>query len=260
MRFESSEVLRKAFLNLKNNDGLTLRKWAELVGLSSATLNLIINSKRLLPRKHTQNIGSSLGFDDLTQEYLEKAIERDWLRKRGIKPETVSAANLDYSEVQEIEGDAILLKSWLHLAILEFSTCKNFREDLDFLSNQFRVSKSEVQMVLNDLETSGYLVRGKNGLKKRDKKMRIPTKRSRQIIRNFHIQMLDKARHHLMTQHDSAAFQKRLVTGYTVAVNPKQIAKAKLILEKALLEASTQLVKGACTEVYQIQLQLFPLK
>ena len=89
--------------------------------------------------------------------------------------------------------------------------------------------------------------------------MRIPTTRSRQIIRQFHLQMIDKAKLHLQKNNEKVSFEKRLVTGYTIAVNPKQINKAKLILEKALIEASMQLIKGKAKEVYQLQLQLFPL-
>ena len=260
MKYESSDILRKVFLSLKASDDFTLRKWAELANLNSSTLNLIINSKRLLPKKHLKIMGQSLNLDHLTQDYLEKALDRDWLRKRGIKIESVSTVESDFSDIHEIEGDAVLLKSWLHLALLEFSTCKNFKEDLDFLSSQFQVSKTKVQDALNDLINENYLVRGKKGLEKKNKKMRIPTKRSRQIIRNFHIQMLDQARNHLQTHHDNASFQNRLITGYTVAVNPKNLPKAKLILENALIEASSRLVRGDCTEVYQLQLQLFPLK
>jgi hypothetical protein len=119
--------------------------------------------------------------------------------------------------------------------------------------------KTEIQKALRELEQEGYLVRKKGILKKQNKKMRIPTTRSRQLIRNFHIQMLDRAKYQLQTKSDKESFERRLVTGYTISTNTKQLSKAKLIMEKALIEISTTLSQGMPNEVYQLQFQLFPL-
>jgi uncharacterized protein (TIGR02147 family) len=260
-RYESSELLRKAYLSLKASDGLTLRGWAELCGVDCSALALIIHSKRLLPRKHVKKVGASLNFDELSQDHFERALERDWLKRNGIAPDSISREeDQAFDNLHNIiEGDAVLLKSWLHLALLESTSCSSFEQDENALAQRFGVPPLAIRTTLNDLLNSGYLLRDGDSLVKRNKKMRIPTKRSRQLIRNFHIQMLDRAKKHLQTATDSASFQRRLATGYTVAVNPKQLPKAKLILEKALVAAASALIKGSCTDVYQLQLQLFPL-
>lgn len=260
--FKSSEILRLSFLEHKQKDTLSLRKWAELCGIDSSTLTLILQSKRLVPQKHLKKIAESLNFDSLKQSQLDNAFRSDLLKKKGID-QSVSefqGSEKDINEIYEvIEGDAILLKNWFYIALLEYSLCKDFKEDFDFLAKKFLLPKTEIQKALHELEQEGYLVRKKGILKKQNKKMRIPTTRSRQLIRNFHIQMLDRAKYQLQTKSDRESFERRLVTGYTISANTKQLSKAKLIMEKALIEASTTLSQGAPNEVYQLQLQLFPL-
>ncbi len=249
-------------MELKKKDGLSLRKWSELCGVDSSTLMLILQSKRLVPQKHLAKIGASLNFDSLKQSQLANAFRSDLLRKKGIDQSLSDFRHeaKDLNEIYEvIEGDAILLKNWFYVALLEYSLCKDFKEDFDFLAKKFLLPKSEIQKALHELEQEGYLVRKNGVLKKQNKKMRIPTTRSRQLIRNFHIQMLDRAKNQLQTKIDKESFDRRLVTGYTISTNTKQLPKAKIILEKALIEISTLLSQDTPNEVYQLQLQLFPL-
>lgn len=260
--FQSSEILRIAFWDHKQKDTLSLRKWAKLCGVDSSTLTLILNSKRLAPRKHLKKIAQSLNFDLLKQSQLENAYRNDLLKIKGINQNIsmFDGSEKDIYDIYEvIEGDAILLKNWFYIALLEYSLCKDFKEDYDFLAKKFLLSKSEIQIALHELEQEGYLVRKNGILKKQNKKMRIPTTRSRQLIRNFHIQMLEKAKHQLQSKSDKESFEKRLMTGYTISANTKQLSKAKLLLEKALLEVSKTLSQGEPNEVYQLQFQLFPL-
>lgn len=259
---QSSEILRLSFLEHKQRDALSLRKWSELCGIDSSTLALILQSKRLVPQKHLTKIGASLDFDSLKQSQLVNAFRSDLLKKKGIDQSFsgFQSNEKDINEIYEvIEGDAILLKNWFYIALLEYSLCKDFKEDFDFLAKKFLVPKNEIQKALHELEQEGYLIRKNGVLEKQNKKMRIPTTRSRQLIRNFHIQMLDRAKYQLQTKTDKESFDRRLVTGYTISTNTKQLAKAKIILEKALIEVSTLLSQGSPNEVYQLQLQLFPL-
>lgn len=258
--FESSAILQKAFLKLKASDGFSVRKWSGLVGISPATLNLILNSKRLAPKKHLKELADSLDFDAVSLDKLQKAHTRDWILLKGYGE--ANAKSIPASEAPDLneitEDDSVLLKSWLHLALLEFVTCDNFREDTAYIAAKFKVAPRAVILALADLEKAEYIIRKGGHWTKSHQKMRIPTKRSREIIREYHLQTLTKVMEHLRSAKDQDSFERRLITGYTVAVNPAQVAKIKLALEKALIEACSSLSEGECTEVYQLQLQLFP--
>ena len=153
-----------------------------------------------------------------------------------------------------------ILLARLHMAILEVSGCRNFSESLRSLAIRFSSSESKVRAALDDLLRSGHLVRKPNGrLQKTAEKMRIPTQRSRAIVRNFHAQMMKKAIAHMTTPTTAPDFSDRLMTGFTISVNPEHLEEAKLILQKALLQIAELLSSGECERVYQLQAQLFPL-
>jgi hypothetical protein len=52
-------------------------------------------------------------------------------------------------------------------------------------------------------------------------------------------------------------FAERLLSGLSLAGDPRQLASAKLIIEEALYRAAETLADGECSEVFQINLQLF---
>ncbi|MGZ3771926.1 MAG: TIGR02147 family protein [Bdellovibrio sp.] len=254
-------LLKEAFMNLKKHDGFSLRQWSQIVDLSSSYLNLVINSKRLPPKQSLLKLAQSLNFDKLATESLLEAYEHDWLKLKGISSNKDQSLLKQFKEFHTVaEDDSVLLKSWLHLAVLEFSTCENFTSDPVDLAKIFNTSPSNIKIVLFDLLDSGFLIKTPEGqLKKINLKMRVPTSRSREVVRNFHIENLKNAIHHLQTFKDQESFQKRLITGYTVAVNSNKLEEAKLMIEKSMIEIVNQLTDGASEEIYQFQIQLFPL-
>lgn len=260
LSFESGQTLKQVFTKLKESDGFSLRQWAQILDLSPSYLNLVLNSQRLPSQKRLQVLADSLGMDSLAMTDLKKSHARDWLRSKGLADQGLSEDKKILQTVEEIsDGDSVLMKSWLHSALLEFSTCENFQEDKEILADFFGVHITTIAEVLKELEDSGFLVRKNGVLKKKSPRMRIPTTRSRKVMRDFYIKLFKKAAQVMQVQTDKAAFDRRLISGYTVAVNPKNISEAKAILERAMLEAAAKLSEGACTEVYQLQFQFFTL-
>ena len=69
--------------------------------------------------------------------------------------------------------------------------------------------------------------------------------------------MIAKALWTLNHKQDDVSLANSLITGITIATNPKQIEKAKEKLTIALHDIAEILSTGECTEVYQLNLQLF---
>lgn len=266
MTFQSSRILQRHFLKMKEADGLSLRGWADSVGVSPTYLSLVLNSKRLPNLQMLKQLANGLDVDKLVVSDLKEAYQIDWLKKNKVslpktrKPHTKAAALNEDVEVTLMD-DTQVLRSWLNLAIAEFTGCDGFTEDPERLSQIFSVHKADVQRSLTCLISSGFLIRDDSGrLKKQFQKVRFPTSSyCRQLIRDFHKQMILKAVKHMETRTDMKAFKSRTITGYTIAVNPDKIEQAQVMIQQALIDISRHLSDGQCTEIYQLQAQLFPL-
>ena len=71
--------------------------------------------------------------------------------------------------------------------------------------------------------------------------------------------MIEKAKIELETKTFDSDFQKRLINGFTLAFNPANTEKVKAKLQELMSEISIAGSEGECTEVYQLNLQFFPL-
>lgn len=264
MSFQSCQILRKQFQELKKMDGISLRGWSESVGLSPTYISLVLNSKRLPNLETLKQLGLHLEMDKLALAELKDAYQVDWLKKNNIKATPIKKSTKKTSK-EDIEvtlmDDTDIFKSWLNLAIAEFTGCDGFTEEPNRLSKLFAASPEEIKQSLYWLTSSGFLVRDENGaLKKKYKKVRFPiSHRSRQQMRSFHKQMMLKAIRHMETNTDQEAFQRRLINGYTIAVAPDKVETAKIMLQKSMIEIAQLLSSDKTTEVYQLQVQLFPL-
>ncbi len=263
-QFGSSMILSRGFERLKKSDGLSLRKWSELVKINSATLNQILNSKILAPKKHLLKLAKSLHFDSLAVDQLQMAYQKDILKQKGFDlPVTSSNSKLPVSSPSEAEvidfEDLTLLRSWLHLALLEYTTTKGFGSDLDKVAKSLGSTKAQIKLVIEDLKRSGYLSEESGKLVKKTKKLRVSTQRSREIIRNFHAQMLKRAIFELENKTSSADFEKRLISGYTLTADPDQVEPIKKKIELFFAGLADEFSKTNPREVYQMQVQLFPL-
>ena len=265
MRFQSCQILRKQFQELKKAEGLSLRSWSESVGLSPTYISLVFNSKRLPNLDTLRQLGQYLEMDKLALAELKEAYQLDWLKKNNIKATPIKKPTKKI-ESEDIEvtmmDDTDIFKSWLNLALSEFTLCDGFTEDAKELSKLFAASPEEIKQSFKWLLSSGFLVRDENGvLKKKHKKVRFPvSQRSRQQMRSFHKQMMMKAIRHMETHTEQEIYQKRLINGYTIAVDPDKVEAAQVLLQKSMIEIAELLTSGEKTsEVYQLQVQLFPL-
>ena len=127
------------------------------------------------------------------------------------------------------------------------------------LATRLGISRNQVGMSLDLLEREGFIVKKGDRWEKVSERIRLPTTYSMESIRSFHQQMIDLAKWQLPNKTTEEAFKNRLINGVTMAINPDNLDKAKARLIDALCEVAEILSEGDCTEVYQINCQLFPL-
>ncbi len=179
----------------------SLRNWSKLMKLSPTYLSLILKSQRLVSEKALNSIAAALDLDKISIYNLKSARQRDWLKLKGenqksptdeINPESKKELSIFADEI--IDNGKILLKSWAHMAFLDYTTCHNLPMDIESISKLFNLTPSSVKQIIFDLKQGGFLRQNPdNSYSKTEKNLRVSVPRSNKSIRAFHIAMMKKA-------------------------------------------------------------------
>ena len=121
------------------------------------------------------------------------------------------------------------------------------------------ISVLETEIALERLLESKLLEEKDGVYVKTNNKMRLPTTRTKEIIRKFHQQMIKKAYDELHQKVDEEDFKKRLITGATFAINQKKIEEIQKLVHEKLYEITDLATSDDCDELYQLNIQFFPL-
>jgi uncharacterized protein (TIGR02147 family) len=246
----------------KNNPAYSHRAFARDLSWSPSFLSQIMCGKKSIPPARVRKLSRVLDMDLEARDQFEKLLVSQTLKKKGLETSPLrqkrnSNSFLSYAPVQKRLSH--ILRQWYHIAILDLTTCENFKSDPDWISEKLGITLGETEKALQTLVKEGLLALTENHYTKTNVKMRFPA--SEQVlfdVREFHKQMIVKALHALQKT-DVKNFERRLISGITVATNPTQIKKAQSRLNEAMHEISEILGQGPCTELYQLNVQLFPL-
>lgn len=256
------QILAKAFLNKKKkNPGYSQRALARDLGTSSAFVTKILTGHKNLPPARYKKLFKILDMDLTMQTELMRAAVLSALPTNELrviaKASLAKAPAMEKYSREETKKFGVL-KHWYNIAILNYLSCEGLEASVATLTKYFKLTNAEVTQALKGLEDAGLAKVENDRWSKTDLHSYFPTTKSQTEVRDFHRQMIQKAFHELgkSSQED---FEKRMISGFTVAVNPEQIETAKKLIADFLGEISEVLSDGICQEVYQCNIQLFPL-
>jgi uncharacterized protein (TIGR02147 family) len=262
----SAALLMNALKRLQTeNRRLSVRSVAAQLKLSPSHVNKIFRGERELPLKLVNQFSRVLQLDhhevvELQRLALTAHAEREL--RPGIKIGALREQNTALMTEYETLGgsDLWILERWYYFAILNLVTTQNFDSSPEHIATRLGISESDAQKALDRLTESGHLVSRGGRIERRSEKLRFPTQRSHLSLRIHHQAMIRKALDKLQGVPTEKDFADRLISSVTFAADPEKIEQAKLILEEAVYRAANFLANGeGCTEVYQINLQLFSL-
>ena len=235
-----SQILRSALKRKQAaRAGYSLRALARDLEVSAAFVCNIMSGKRHLPKERLKDFCHFLELEVLEREELIKSVVLDGFSLRILSQRHRPEQKLKTRKSADtIDGG--FLSSWVHIAILEGLTLSPPHNDPDELRARLGLTIGQFNDSLKILLKAGMITESKGRFKKREEHLYVVAGRSKKEIRAFHEMMILKAREELTTKTSSEDFQRRLINGFTIAVNA---------------EAS----EGDCTDVYQYNLQFFPL-
>jgi uncharacterized protein (TIGR02147 family) len=250
---EANEFVRRLFLERRERNGAySTRAFARDLGMSQALVSLIMSGKRSVTAKQAMRISLLLKLPEETSQKLLKSISIGNTSSKSIN--RITKERFESENLNKFK----LLAQWYHLAILDLTTTTGFKNHPTWIAKRLGISPIEAQDGLSRLISLGLLKKTNKSLKKTNAKISFASKQSEASIRMFHKQMIEKAKIEL-DRVDAESFKKREVSSVTVAVRSDRIAEAKRRIFKFQNSIANFLSQGPCDEVFQFNVQLFPL-
>lgn len=253
------DILKSAFDRAKNqNPKFSLRSLAAKLNLSPAFVSKILNGKSELPLERVDDFVRSLKMDKMSRSLLLETYLHENLMHVARSAKGAKSKSYPYEEMGD--KNFHLLQEWYLIPILDYFSLEGAAMDENQIARAFGLPVPRVQAALAFLIENKYLAQQTNGTWRKTKyKVRLPTERSREMIRDYHAKLMQLAIQTLKTQTDQAQFDRRLISGISVATNSANIELAIKKLNEAMYEVADILAAGACDQVYHLNVQLFPL-
>jgi len=231
----------------------SLRKLALKLKISPGYLSKIFSGQKPIGEELARKFIKILSPDALSEKSILKPFE-----KLGSAKTSQDRFDLSVFEIAAEDAEWLLGK-WYRTTLLDLMTLKNFVSDPKWMATQLNVPLAEIESSLTYLAQQGLAFQNKAGIwQKKHPLLRFPTDFSKKVIREHHKSNLVRAGQVLDAKVLPKDFQERLIVSFSVACNPEKLQAVKQKLHQKMYEAANQLSQGDCTQVYQLNLQLFP--
>ena len=236
-------ILRDEYKRRKTtNARYSLRSYARDIGINQSLLSKILAGKRPLTATQAVRALRVLHIDPLRKDILLGARKR--LPRTFKEPFTDIPLDFDLT--------------WIDVAILDLTTLKNFKNDIEWMASRLDTDSHTVRSSLERLEERGLISFKDYGISKTKRRIQYSPSKSLPYVRAYHESMIQKAAEQLRHT-DEASFQARAIRGVTLAIDSSKLEQAKKKIEKFSNQLAEFLTSGNADMLYQMNLQLFPL-
>jgi len=245
------------FEKTQRNRSYSLRAFARDLGVSHGYVSLILNGKRRVHPKLAAAFADKLKLDaGKGRELVESARHGFW---QATIPNPTKSAPDSGADFFHVEMDRFkVLSEWYHVALLDLTTLPEFKPTYSWAGRALGIKPSEVKAAVGRLSRLGLLEVSPQGWRKTHKMLSVPAAAPSAAVRNFHRQMIGKALETLESA-EPEDFAARHVVGTTMAIDRSRLPEAKRRVEKFRRSLLKFLAGSEPTDLYQLNLQLFPL-
>lgn len=257
---ETHQLLKKYFDKKKKaTPSFSLRWLSQKLEISPSFLSRIFTGEKAVPYAVLLKLQNYLDIEVEVFAGLKAA--HSGKTGGNNSPRKGKAAMKTSKEDWALAGDSSLrvLSQWFYLPILEFITLGNFDGTADQIARRLGLSKTAVEIALQEMLSLGLVVLNNGRHQKADIKLRWASAKSLAEIRKFHEEMMQKALENLRGQSGKKEFDRRLITGITLTARSEKIEAAKQKLSECLYEIANDLTAEEGDQVYHLSAQLFPL-
>lgn len=258
MNFNS--LLLELFERKKDlNRSYSIRAFARDLNLSPSFVSRALRGEKSFSLKQLKLIFKILDIEKETQLKLKSLFIIDKLGPefKNLAQTKSPKSHLNFKNLSQ--NKLSLLTRWYYIPVLELLTVSGSDITVPKMARRLGISYAMVQESIDALEKLNVLSKENGKYIRRTNLVRFASATSKPEIRQYHASMIEKAAEELKKT-DGDAFNLRLITGITFGANLEALETAKGILNDAIHKAATILSEASDGgEVYQINLQLFPL-
>lgn len=235
----------------ERNPSYSLRAMARDLGVSHTYLSLVINGRKGISPHQASWMGDALKMDAATKEHFVRSAAAGVASAPALPKRVVKFLTFDVESRK-------LPRDWHHFAIADLTLTSSFRPSPTWIGKRLGISARQAREALDRLRELGFLERTPDGWRKTQAFLQFSARRSTPALRRFHRTMISKALAALQSPR-KADFERRDITGAMIAVNPEKLVEAKRKIASFRKQMIRLLGDGECTELYQLNVQLFPL-
>jgi uncharacterized protein (TIGR02147 family) len=247
---------------LSRNPHYSLRALARDLGVSHTYLSLVINEKKALSMKKVVHFSRLLELGERESEAFVQAGAREARGRAFEKAELEDPRSRSKAPAEtyfQLETDRFrLLGDWYHLPILDLTLTRGFRSDSRWVAARLGITLDQARDGIERLKRVGLLEERDGVLNKVAANLIVRPAAPTDSVRAYHRQMIGKALESLQSA-APADREARDITGVVLPVDPRRLPEAKRRIARFRLALMKFLSEGESSELYHLNLQLFPL-
>jgi DNA-binding MarR family transcriptional regulator/plasmid maintenance system antidote protein VapI len=223
----------------KVNRRISLRMVAYKIGITPGRLSELIRGKRPLSEFYFEKISSGLGLNQDERQKLRSYI-------------SVNSRRFNSDRVLGVKSGSVA-GGWEEYAVLNLLKLSDGHKNVQWIANRLALAPEAVEQALSNLEGM-ELIRTENGdIEIVHRRLITSYECGNEESREYYKKHLAKATQSL-TEAPGASF-----TGITLTVNPQQVPVAERMIERFRGRILRLLQQGSQSEVYSLNIQMFPL-
>jgi uncharacterized protein (TIGR02147 family) len=256
------EILRECLAEkIGKNPHYSARAFARDIKVSPAFISMLLSGKKKLSLDRAKQISLALDMPERKRNNFLKIVALSSMPSDSSAQELESIlfSRQERKDIHSLDVDQFkFFNNWYNVAILDLTTCNNFKSDISWMAEKLQLSQVVVKDAVDRLVRLGLLKLDGNRLKKTNQHITIPTNAPENTVRNFHQQMIDKAKDNLNNQNPDE-YERRDISSITFAIDSSKMDEAKKLINDFKNQMADFLTEGNCKDVFQLNIQLFPL-
>jgi uncharacterized protein (TIGR02147 family) len=247
-------VLQSEFLKrTRKNARYSVRSFAQSLGLSPATVSLLLRRKHHVTLPILNQLAEKLQFSPATYESLKLFLERQshlTSRRKEVKGRRELQASSISQEIFEVVSD------WRSLALFSLLELEDACEDPKWIAERLGLKATDVSALIDRLLSLSMLKREDGRLKQAIPSIRLDDRSSTVASRKIQRQFLTKA----IEAISDVQPEWRDLTTMTFTMRKEDVAYAmeRITRFRRQLTEELESVQGT-DEVYNLSIQLYPL-